>query len=157
MLSANLKLRGIDQIKAISIWLLWFLVWTFILNFAVQRKCLSEWLVAFDHYITSNNSSHHWLLFLVVHFLVARSYLRSPLIFVSQFVHSCALLSHYYILLQIVFFSKMLSCCSSDSVPRMKFQGYQISVSELQDFCRIWRLCYQKSFPNLPMMQFSIV
>ena len=80
----------------------------------------------------------------------------SPLIFVSQFVHSCALLSHYCILLHI-FFSEMLSYCSSDSVPRMKFQGCQILVSELQDFCRIWRLCYQKSFPSLPMMQFSIV
>ena len=157
MLSSNLKLRGIDQIKAISIWLLWFLVWTFILNFAVQRKCLSEWLVAFDHYITSNNSSHHWLLFLVVHFLVGSFILAlsfdlhfsvcwfmcSPIALLYSFAH--------------IFFSEMLSYCSSDSVPRMKFQGCQILVSELQDLCRIWRLCYQKSFPNLPMMQFSIV
>ena len=141
MLSVNLKLRGIDQIKAISIWLLWFLVWTFILNFAVQRKCLSGWLAAFDHYISSNNSSHHWLLFLVVHFLVGSfilalsfdlhfsvcSFLCSPIALLYSFAHMFLFLKCFLVVHQIQYLGW------SFRAARFQFQSCKI-YAEFEDY-----------------------
>jgi hypothetical protein len=77
--------------------------WSELLSSILQssRKCLSGWLVASDHYISSNNSSHHWLLILVVHFSVGsfilalsfdlrfsvRSFLCSPIALLYSFAH----------------------------------------------------------------------